>query len=320
MKNKISWRAIALSSIFCLIGLSYWSFTDSVKRDLEEKRDLTRKAVTKIESPLPQIVKGIRLDQEYHLAGEYIPRNNWDAMERLDREFMVNSYWHSSTLIHLKRAQRYFPIIEKILREEGVPDDFKYLAVAESSLDNVTSPAGAKGIWQIMRPTAKGYGLEVSKTVDERYHVEKATRAACKLLKDYFKRFGNWTMAAGAYNMGETRMAKEMRLQKESSYYNLNLGRETGRYVFRILAIKYIFQDPSYFGFFPGNINSYYKPLTDYSIISVDKSIPSLAEFAHTYGTTYRMLKRYNPWLITDRLDVGPGQLYKIHIPRKTSN
>jgi len=319
MKKTLGWRAIALTSVVCVIVMSYWSFTDSVQRSQEAKRALTRQAVVKIESPLPQIVKGVRMDQEYHIAGEYVPKDNWDAMERLDREFTVNSYWHSSTLIHLKRAQRYFPIIEKILREEGVPDDFKYLAVAESSLDNVTSPAGAKGLWQIMRPTATGYGLEVSKHVDERYHVEKATRAACKLLKDYFNRFGNWTMAAGAYNLGETRMAKEIRLQKESSYYDLNLGRETGRYVFRIVAIKYIFQDPSYFGFFPGNINNYYKPLTDYSIVSVDKTIESLADFAHQYGTTYRMLKRYNPWLITDKLYVAPGKLYKIHIPRKNN-
>lgn len=313
--NTSFWKSFSIISVLILIGMSYMSFKDHVRAEIENRK--TTESVLRVESPLPQIVKGVRMDQQYHLAGELLPSDNWDAMERLERELTVNSYWHSSTLIHLKRSRRYFPVIERILAEEGVPNDFKYLAVAESSLENATSPAGAKGIWQIMRPTAKGYGLEVSKTVDERYHLEKSTRAACKLLKDYKKRFGSWTLAAGAYNMGETRMARELKLQKENSYYDLNLGKETSRYVFRILAIKYIFEDPSYFGFFPGDINTHYKLLTDYTAITVDTSITSLADFAHKYGTTYRMLKRYNPWLITDRLAVGPGQQYEIRIPRR---
>ncbi len=288
---------------------------DYTKRD-ELKH--TAKKESRLSNPLPQVIQSVELNKVFSFAGEDVPFDNFDAMERLDRELTVNSYWHSSTLINIKKSTRFFPMIEAILAQEGVPDDFKYLAVAESNLSNVRSPAGARGIWQIMRNTAIGFGLEVNKYVDERYHYEKATRAACNILKTYKKRFGSWTMAAAAYNLGETRLAKEVKTQKENNYYHLNLGEETGRYVFRLIAFKEIMKNPSLFGFFYNANDRLYKPLDNYYEVEVKKSIPSLGDFAHQHGTNYRMLKVYNPWLISNQLPVKEGKRYKIRIPRSS--
>jgi hypothetical protein len=266
------------------------------------------------EDRLPQIIKSIKLGKQYAFAGETLPQENFDALERLDRELLVNSYWHSSTILNLKNAKRYFPIIEPILEEEGVPDDFKYIAVIESNLRNVTSPAGAKGIWQFMRAVGTGYGLEINGEVDERYHIEKSTYAACKLIKDYHKRFGNWTNAAGAYNMGETRFAKEMARQNMDNYYDMNFGQETGRYLFRILAMKEIMEAPNNFGFYVENHEPLYRPFTDCKTVKVESSLPNLGEFAKEHNTTYRMLKVYNPWLISSSLTVSKGNAYDIKV------
>lgn len=278
-------------------------------------REKTSALAAPNEDGLPQIIKPIRLDKTYTIAGEPLPADNFDVMERLDREILVNSYWHSSTLLNLKAAKRYFPIMEQVLAQAGVPDDFKYVSVIESNLRNVTSPAGAKGLWQFMPSVAKGYGLELSREVDERYHLEKSTKAACALISDYKKRFGTWTDAMAAYNMGETRFAKEQSIQQMDSYYDMNFGSETGRYLFRILAVKEIMQQPEDFGFYLVDPDPLYKPLTDCKTIKVDKTITSLGEFAKSHGTTYRMLKVYNPWLISSRLTVAPGKTYEIMIP-----
>ena len=263
---------------------------------------------------LPQVIKSVDLDKVYTFAGEEIPRDNFDAMERLDRELSVNSYWHSSTLLNIKNANRYFPIIEQILAESGVPDDLKYLAVAESSLRNATSPSGAKGIWQFLKGTGVENGLEINSQVDERYHVEKATRAAAKYLKKFKDRFGTWTLAAASYNMGASNTAKFMKSQKAKTYYDLNINQETSRYVFRIVAIKEILSNPEEFGFYLDR-NELYQPLNDYRIIEVNSSIPSWAEFAVNNGTTYRMLKVYNPWLISNTLTNSSKKTYQIKIP-----
>ena len=221
-------------------------------------------------------------------------------------------------MLNLKNARRFFPIIEPILKEEGVPDDFKYIAVAESNFRNVSSQAGAKGFWQFMTPVAKSFGLEINQEVDERYHLEKATRAACKHITKYKKRFGTWTNALGAYNMGETRFAREREIQGMDSYYDMNFGSETERYLFRVLAIKEIMEHPSDFGFYLDDAESLlYTPLTNYKTITVDKSIPSLGSFATEHGTTYRMLKIYNPWLISNKLTISQGNSYEIKIPLK---
>lgn len=262
---------------------------------------------------LPQIIMAPDVDQEFNWAGEPMPMTA-DAKERLDREMLVNSYYHSSTVQNIKLANRYFPAMEKILLEMGVPDDFKYLAVAESNLRHVTSPRSAKGFWQFRKLAAKEYGLEVNDEVDERYHLEKSTRAACQYLIKLKKRFGTWTDAAAAYNVGPTSYARQMKSQKESNYYHMNLNQETSRYIFRLIAIKEIMKTPDKFGFYliPEEL---YPPLDNYHEVIVNESVANWGDFAHEYGTTYRELKRYNPWLRDNHLTVIKNT-YKVKVPR----
>ena len=182
-------------------------------------------------------------------AGERIPTENYEVKERIEREFIVNTYWHSATMLAIKRASRWFPVIEPILKTHNIPDDFKYLCVAESYLRNVISPAGATGFWQFMKETGKKYGLEIRSQIDERYNLEKSTAAACNYLKDAYEMFGSWTMAAASYNMGTNGARNQTQRQKANSYYNLVLNEETSRYIARIVALKYIMQNPAKYGF-----------------------------------------------------------------------
>ena len=269
-----------------------------------------------IGNDLPQIIKPVDLNRSFSFAGEALPMENFDVKERLDRELMRNSYYHSKTILNIKRANRFFPVIERILAEEGLPDDLKYLAVAESSLSNAVSPAGAKGVWQFMRKTGQAYGLQVNKEVDERYHLEKSTRAACKYLNQLKEKFGGWTMAAAAYNMGGTRLRKEKSLQKEDNYFDLNLNQETSKYVFRIVAIKEILSRPRDFGFYI-DAAELYAPLNNYTEVEIDKAISSWGDFAKQYGISYRMLKIYNPWLVSTSLKNKSKSKYTIRIPKK---
>ena len=268
-----------------------------------------------IEGTLPQVVRPIDLQQEFSFAGEVLPMDNFDVRERLDRELLRNAYYHSNTVLLLKRMQRHFPIIEPILQEEGIPDDFKYLAIAESDLTNATSPAGAKGFWQFLKGTARDYGLEINSEVDERFHLEKATRAACKMIKKLHDRFDSWALAAAAYNMGPNGLSNELETQRMRSYYDLNLNQETSRYVFRIVAIKAIVEAPEAFGFQIDEV-ARYRPLTSYNTITVDKAIPNLGDFALKYGTTYRMIKIFNPWLLKSSLNNAASKSYDIRIPK----
>lgn len=265
---------------------------------------------------LPQNIRAVSLqNRSFDFAGEALPMNNFDVKERLEREILRNCYYHSNTLLILKRMQRFFPIIEPILAEEGIPDDLKYLAVIESDLMNAVSPAGAKGFWQFMKGTGLDYGMEINREVDERYHLEIATQAACKYIKKNFKKFQNYTLTAACYNMGSAGLQREINAQKFNSYYDLNLNSETGRYIFRIVAIKEILRDPAAYGFFMED-NEGYSPLEDYSVMTVSQSITNLGEFAKKYGTTYRMIKVYNPWLISSSLPISAGNSYEIKIPR----
>lgn len=266
------------------------------------------------ENALPQVIRPVSLEKPFDFAGEALPMDNFDVRQRLDKELIANSYRHSSTIVYLKSMYSYFPAIEKILEENDLPEDFKYLAVAESGLANETSPAGAKGFWQFMSATAKYYGLEVSSQVDERYHLEKATRAACSYLKDYHKQFGSWTLAAAAYNMGGPNLKKSIEQQKGPSYYDLNLNTETNRYIFRIVALKEIMSNPEKYGFYLETSEGY-PPLDAYKEIVVEKSISDLGQYALDKGTTYRMLKVYNPWLLTSSLTVPSGKSYTIRLP-----
>jgi membrane-bound lytic murein transglycosylase D len=240
---------------------------------------------------------------------------NEDTRERLDRELSVNAYWQSTTLLHLKLANKYLPVVERILAENGVPDDFKYLAIAESGLRNVTSSASAKGYWQFMKPAATEMGLEINEDVDERLHIEKSSKAACNYIKQLYRRFGSWTNVAGAYNVGPTAFARTLEEQKESNYYDVNINEETSRYLFRIIAIKEIVKNPQDFGYFVDDTEKY-NLNSNLKTLSITTSIPSLADFAHQQGITYRILKFYNPWLINNKLTVAPGKEYLIKVPQ----
>ncbi len=263
---------------------------------------------------LPQIIKAISLDRTVTFAGEVLPKTQ-DARERLDREMSVNAYWHSSTLLNIKSANRYFPTIERILAENGVPTDFKYLAVAESNLRNVVSSSQAKGFWQFRKLAAKEFGLEVNDEVDERYHLEKSTKAAAQYLTQLYKRFGSWFDAAAAYNIGPTSYSKIKKRQGENSYFDLNLTDETSRYVFRLIAFKEIMSNPDVFGFYLDH-GEKYQPLPEFFEVKVDKSVDNWGAFARRYGISYRELKIFNPWLIDNKLTVIKNTYY-IKIPKK---
>ena len=263
---------------------------------------------------LPQLITSVKLDQAWTFAGEKMPLNV-DTKERLDRELVVNSYLHSATLLNLKKSSKFFPEIEKILKEEGVPADFKYLAVAESNLSNAVSPANARGYWQFMKNSVADFDLEVTDEVDERNHLEKSTRAAAKYIKQLYNRFGSWTNAAAAYNIGPTKLATLMKSQGEDNYYNLHLNEETSRYVFRLIAIKEVLSNPLIYGY-KLSTNDRYQPYTDYKEVTVTETISSLSDFAKEHGITYRMLKYHNPWLISDKLPVK-NKTYVVRIPKE---
>ncbi len=249
------------------------------------------------QEPLPQAIKSPSINRPFDFAGELVPVANQDVRDRLDKELVMNTYLHGSTLLNLKMAGRYFPLIERILMEENIPDDFKYLVPVESNFSNATSPAGAKGFWQLMPSTAKELGLIVNDKIDERYNVELATRAACKFIKTLYNRFGNWTLVAAAYNGGGGRIDRELKAQKVNNFYDLYLNPETSKYIFRILAIKELMSSPSNFGYDIDQVELY-KPLTTTRQIEVTEAIPDLTAFAIENGSTYRMLRYLNPWII----------------------
>ena len=246
-------------------------------------------------------------------AGEETPLHISDVHERFDRELLVNANLHASTILIIKRANRAFPIIEPILKKNGVPDDFKYLAVIESALLNAVSGAGARGVWQFMPETAKEKGMEVSETVDERYHLEKSTEAACKYLISAKEKFGSWTLAAASYNGGMAGVKKQIDMQKVSTYYDLLLNDETSRYVFRILALKEIMKNPQKYGFVIDSNELY--PLIPTKKVAVDSTITDLANFAKTQGINYKLLKIHNPWLRDKSLENKSKKNYTIEIP-----
>lgn len=257
--------------------------------------------------------KAPEMPSEEDLAGEGVPLGAFGVREQYDRELVVNTYHHSSTMLYFKRAARWFPVIEPILEEKGLPDDMKYLAIIESGLDQVVSPAGAAGFWQFMKGTAPQYGLTVSKEVDERYHVEKATRAACDYLLESKEEFGSWALAAASYNMGKAGVRRELAEQGVEAYWDLHLNTETARYVYRLLAIKAIFEDPSSFGF-SIEPDALYAPYVTRTVWTTT-SIEDLAQFARDEGSNLKALKILNPWLRSDRLTVAEGDSVGIEFP-----
>ncbi|MDR2801957.1 MAG: lytic transglycosylase domain-containing protein [Prevotellaceae bacterium] len=255
------------------------------------------------------------LPEQVDFAGEPLPLQYFDVRESLQREMVVITYWHASMLYTLQLANRFFPIIEPILEEEGVPDDFKYLCVAESNLQQLVSPSKAVGFWQFLENTAREYGLEITAEIDERYHIEKATRAACAYLKKAYAKYGSWTMAAASYNVGNTNLDKQIARQKQADYYNLLLPEETSRYVFRAVVFKLVMSNPAFYGF---NLRAedLYIPL-QWSEKEITGPVESWADFAGSYGTNYKIFKYFNPWLRDGSLANTAKKTYMVKIPQK---
>jgi len=289
--NKV---AIILIVIF-VSGIFIFAASNS-----KEKKDITNEI-------------GYILPMKLDFAAEETPMKISDVKERMDRELLINVNLHSSTILAIKRANRAFPVIEPILKKNGIPDDFKYLAVIESGLVNAVSSAGARGIWQFMPETARELGMEVNENVDQRYDLEKSTQAACTYLLKSKAKFGSWTLAAAAYNGGMGGVNKQIAIQKVSNYYDLLLTEETARYVFRILALKEIMQNPQKYGFAIAS-EDLYESLPTQKII-IDSSITDLADFAKSQGINYKILKIHNPWLRETRLLNNTGKKYQIEIP-----
>ena len=258
-------------------------------------------------------IKALKISSGLSFAGEKVPTELDDIKERMDRELLVNTYWQSNGLLLIKRAHKYFPLIEPLLKKYGIPDDFKYLAVAESGLENNSSPAGAAGFWHFLKSSAKEYGLEVNQNVDERYNLEKSTKVAAEYLKKSKKRFGTWTLAAAAYNAGNARIARNLKKQQVTNYYDLLLNSETSRYVFRIVALKEVLSNPRKYGFEFEEDDLYNLP--DIKTVKVDTVITNIASFAKKFKTNYKELKLNNAWLRENKLNNKNRKLYKIKIP-----
>lgn len=248
-------------------------------------------------------------------AGEEMPLKYFDTRESLDRELNATAYRHGSTILTIKRAGRYFPEIEKILLENGIPDDFKYLACAESDLSNIVSPAGATGFWQIMENTGKEYGMTINREIDDRYSLEKSTLFACRYFRKAYEKYGSWTMAAASYNNGFNGLDEQVSIQKETDYYDLLLNEETARYIFRIVSLKLVLSDPAKYGFDIGP-EDIYKPVP-YKEVAVDTTVASFEQFARYFDTNYKIFKFLNPWLRKPFLTNNDGRNYVIRIPEK---
>lgn len=262
----------------------------------------------------PINVQAPKTPKSFTLFGERMPLELWDVRERFDRELLVNTYMQGSTSYIIKQMGRWLPMIEKKLAENGVPDDFKYLCIAESALQNQVSKVGASGFWQFMRETAPQYGLYIDNEVDERYNPEKSTDAACKYLKDAYNKFGNWTSAAASYNCGMGGMNGALTSQGETSFYNVLLPEETMRYIFRIAALKYILSNQKMLGFNLGE-DDVYKP-HQVRRETVSGSLGNLIAYAKSQGTNYKTLKMLNPWLREKTLSNTKGRMYTILLPR----
>lgn len=299
---------MGMGTVVSIIMLS--SYTEPKQLNGEDESPAQQQG----EKPI-QMVKVPKMPDSVSLAGESLPMDNFDAKERFDRELLSNCFQHASMIMNIKLASRYFPIIEPILAKNGIPDDFKYLAVAESNLRNAISSAGAKGIWQFMDATAKEYGMMVSNEVDERYDLEKSTEAACFFLKKAYKDFGSWTLAAASYNMGPGGLRQAIQAQGVSNYYDLHLNNETSRYILRIVAIKEIMKSPKKYGFYIDK-DDLYPPFPAYREVEINEPLIKWAEFAKQHGVSYRSIRLHNPWIISAQLNNRQRHTFKVKIPQ----
>lgn len=306
MKVNFYTKLLSISSLFIAVVLAFQLFTFSASPD---RTASTIKEVGKY------AIFSLDIPSNLTFADEQVPIDRYDVKESFDRELLVNTYWQSQTVLFIKRANRYFPIIEPILKANGVPDDFKYLSLIESNLmPRAKSPAGAVGLWQFMKATGKEYGLEVSKEVDERYHIEKSTEAACKYLKKMHDHYGSWTLAAAAYNAGRTGVNRQLSRQKVDNYFDLLLNEETGRYVYRIIAIKEILNNPDGYGFHVKEADLYDELKT--KNFEIKGAVSSFPDFAIEHNITYKELKDLNPWLREANLTNASKKIYTVKLPQ----
>lgn len=306
-------RAITITSIIVLLMVASfvgsWYSQSRVKSPqptFDQKKEYEKEFTN---------AKSLAIPEHLEFAGENVPLDDPDVRERLDRELHINTYWHTNTILMLKRANRWLPMIAEELKKDSIPDDFKYIVAIETNFKNDTSPRGAVGFWQFVSDAAKEKGLEVTSEVDERYDPVKATRAAADYLKHSNEKFGSWTMAAASYNRGVTGMIRAIEHQKEKDYYKLMLNEETSRYVFRILAAKMVLENPEKYGF-EVKPEHLYQPFETHGV-EVTESIPNLVDWSQEHNITFRQLKRYNPWIQSDRLSVRNNKTYTIQLPNK---
>jgi len=303
-----------------IIGVSFvatMSSSSSSKATNQEGLDNKDIAKNQKETLVQSKIMSFDTPANADFAGEIVPVQNIEVKEALDKELLTNAYWQSNMIFYIKRAYRWFPIIEPILKENNIPDDFKYLAVIESGLLNATSPSGAKGFWQFMKATAADYGLEVNEFVDERNNLVKSTQAACSYLRSAYVLYENWTLAAASYNMGKTGLLTALDNQRVNNYYDLLLNAETARYVYRIIAVKYIISNPNEYGFAISEVHLY--PSYKTKPIEVSQSIEDLVDFAKEYKTNYKTIKLLNPWLVGKTLPIKGNKSYQILIPEPNS-
>jgi membrane-bound lytic murein transglycosylase D len=308
IKNSLRTCRIACGFAIIAVGILIGTIFISAGNDTPDDQ------LQNVNEGLKYSVYPVHYPAELEFAGEKVPLGYFDVKEDLDRELLINVYWQSHTMLLIKRANRYLPVIESVLRKNGVPADLKFVAVAESDLTNVVSPDQAVGFWQFVDGTAKDYRLEVNNEVDERYHIEKSTEAACDFLKKSYQRYGSWTMAAASYNMGRSGLDEQIERQKTNYYYDLLLNEETGRYVYRLLAMKLILSNPEDYGFYAEDKDLY--PVIPTYEVTVDGPIEDFADFASKYGINYKVLKIFNPWLRDKQLMNPQKQTYYIQIPK----
>jgi len=304
---NLTWILVSLSLIaFCVIigVLIFYSQTEKVSNHVAIPPERQQ---TLFFTP-------VKLPEVLSFANEPVPLENFDIRESLDREMLSIANFHSQALLYIKKTNRYFTIIEPILRKNEIPDDFKFLALAESGfLEKIISPLGAVGLWQFMKGTAIENGLEVNDEIDERYHIEKSTEAACKFLKNSFSKYGNWTIAAASYNAGISGINREIGIQLSKNYYDLLLSEETSRYLFRILALKLVIGEPGKYGFKVSEEEKY--PIIPVKEVNVNGSVNNFQEFARANNINYKILKQFNPWLRQPYLKNLKKKIYTIKIP-----
>jgi len=310
MATKFKNSIIIVLVLVVVSAIGSWYSVTQESRHVQESIDPS----TVVTNDKFENARFISVPENLNLAGEPMPLTDPDVRERMEREIHINTYWHTNTILMIKRANRWLPIIEQELAKAGIPDDFKYLVAIETNFKNDTSPANAVGFWQFLKASGLEKGLEITKEVDERYDPEKATKAAANYLKHSYDKFGNWTLAAASYNRGVSGMIRAMEHQNERDYYSLLLNEETSRYIFRIVAAKLILSSPEQYGF-TVNPSELYAPYETYRV-EVTQSIPSLVDWAQQHSISYRELKRYNPWLRTDKLTIASGKTYSIKLPK----